>query len=617
MATATHPRPITLPSSESGVWSWITTVDHKRIGILYLVTAFVFFIAAGIEALIMRLQLAAPNQELVSGDMFNQLFTMHGTAMIFMAIMPLNAAFFNFLVPLMIGARDVAYPRLNAFSYWLFLFAGLFLNASFIGGAPNVGWFAYAPLTEKLYSPTTGVEFWILGLALLGAASIVAAINFIVTILNMRAPGMTFRRLPVFVWMTLITSFLIVLAFPPFTVATILLYFDRVLGSTFFIPAGEAGGNPLLWQHMFWFMGHPEVYILILPAMGAVSEILPTFSRKPLFGYTAVVFSGISIGFLGFTVWAHHMFVVGLGTVVNAAFSVSTILIAIPTGVKVLNWSATLFGGSISLKTPLYFAVGFVALFTIGGLSGMMHASPPVDAQQSDSYWIVAHLHYVLFGGSIMGIFGGLYYWWPKMTGRLLNDSIGKVQFWLAFIGMNVTFGPMHILGNDGMTRRIYTYSSGQGWDEWNLVATIGSFVIALSMLLFLYNVWLSLIGGEEAGNDPWDGQTLEWSIPSPPPLYNFRTIPVVGSNRPFWDSKYSDIPLAEAVEDAEEEEIHMPPPSYWPAVVALGLSLAAVGLIYSYPLAIVSVLAMFAGIFAWTKESTEMSHGETGAQGY
>ena len=617
MATATQPRPITLPSSESGIWSWITTVDHKRIGILYLVTAFVFFIAAGIEALIMRLQLAAPDQQLVSGDMFNQLFTMHGTAMIFMAIMPMNAAFFNFLVPLMIGARDVAYPRLNAFSYWLFLFAGLFLNASFIGGAPNVGWFAYAPLTEKAYSPTTGVEFWILGLALLGAASIVAAINFIVTILNMRAPGMTFRRLPVFVWMTLITSFLIVLAFPPFTVATILLYFDRVLGSSFFIPTEVGGGNPLLWQHMFWFMGHPEVYILILPAMGAVSEILPTFSRKPLFGYTAVVFSGISIGFLGFTVWAHHMFVVGLGPVVNAAFSVSTILIAIPTGVKVLNWSATLFRGSISLKTPLYFAVGFVALFTIGGLSGMMHASPPVDAQQSDSYWIVAHLHYVLFGGSIMGIFGGLYYWWPKMTGRLLNDSIGKVQFWLAFIGMNVTFGPMHFLGNDGMPRRIYTYAAGQGWDEWNLVATIGSFVIALSFLLFLYNVWLSLMSGEEAGNDPWDGQTLEWSIPSPPPLYNFRTIPIVGSNRPFWDSKYSDTPLTEAVEDAEEEEIHMPPPSYWPVVVSLGLSLAAVGLIYSYPLAIVSVLAIFAGIFAWTKESTESPHGETGAQGY
>ena len=560
----------------------------------------------------MRSQLAGPELQVVGGDTFNQLFTMHGTSMIFLAIMPLNASFFNYLIPLMIGARDVAYPRLNAFSYWLFLFGGLFLNASFIGGAPDVGWFAYAPLTEKGFAPGTGVEFWIVGLAILGVASIVSSMNFIVTILNMRAPGMTFRRLPVFVWMSLITSFLVVFAFPPFTVATILLYFDRLLGSHFFIPAiidGQAaGGDPLLWQHMFWFFGHPEVYVLILPAMGIVSEVLPTFSRKPLFGYTAVVFSGISIGFLGFTVWAHHMFVVGLGALPNSVFAASTMLIAIPTGVKVLNWSATLYKGSISLKTPFYFAVGFLVLFTIGGLSGMMHASPPVDSQQSDSYWIVAHLHYVLFGGALMGIFAGLYYWIPKMSGRVLNEGLGQVHFWLMFAGMNVTFGPMHMLGNDGMPRRIYTYATDQGWEVWNLVATIGSFIIAVSILVFMYNVLVSLLGGRDAGDDPWDGQTLEWSISSPPPVHNFATVPTVGSNRPHWDSKYGD-----SLSSQEEvtEEIHMPPPSYWPVFVALTLTLASVGLIYFYPLAAIAVIATIGGVMAWAKEPVVLPHRE------
>ena len=600
------------PASESRIWSWVTTVDHKRIGILYLVTAFAFFIGGGIEALIMRLQLAGPDGQLTSGDTFNQLFTMHGTSMIFLAIMPLNASFFNFMIPLMIGARDVAYPRLNAFSYWLFLFGGLYLNASFIGGAPNVGWFAYAPLTEPGYALTKGVEFWIVGLAILGLASIISSLNFIVTILNMRAPGMTFRRLPVFVWMTLVTSFLVVFAFPPFTVATILLFFDRLLGSQFFIQTAGGGGDPVLWQHMFWFFGHPEVYILILPAMGIVSEVLPTFARKPLFGYTAVVFSGISIGFLGFTVWAHHMFVVGLGALPNAVFAASTMLIAIPTGVKVLNWSATLYKGSISLKTPFYFAAGFLVLFTIGGLSGMMHASPPVDAQQSDSYWIVAHLHYVLFGGALMGIFAGLYYWIPKMSGRILNDRLGQLHFWLMFIGMNVTFGPMHVLGNDGMPRRIYTFPSGQGWDAWNMVATIGSFVIAAGVLVFMYNVFVSLVRGKKAGADPWDGQTLEWAIPSPPPVHNFAAIPVVGSNRPHWDAKYGDAPEQP---QAGEGEIHMPPPSYWPVFVAFTLAMAAVGLLYSYPLAAIAVIATLGGIFAWTKEPVDAPAGGSNGQ--
>ena len=594
------------PTSYEGWWSWVTTVDHKRIGILYGVTAFIFFLIAGVEALIMRMQLARPEQDIVSPEVFSQLFTMHALTMIFLAIMPLGAAFFNFMIPLMIGARDVAFPRLNALSYWMFLGGGILLNSGwFLGGSPNSGWFAYANLTDETFNLGKGMDFYVVGLLVLGTASMAAGFNFLVTIINMRAPGMSLMRMPVFVWMTLITSFLIILAFPIITVGLIELLFDRTFGTNFFVPAG--GGNPVMWQHLFWLFGHPEVYILILPAMGIVSEVLPTFSRKPLFGYPVIVLSGVLIGFMGWGVWSHHMFTVGLGPVANTAFALSTMAIAIPTGVKIFNWIATLWGGSVDIKTPLLFAIGFIAMFIIGGLSGIMHASPPSDAQQQDTYFIVAHIHYVLFGGSIFAIFSGIYYWWPKMTGRMLGESLGKLHFWLTFIGFNITFFPMHFLGMDGMPRRVYTYDADMGWNFWNGVSTAGSVFIAVATLLFILNVIRSLRKGERAGDDPWDGRTLEWSISSPPPVYNFATIPQVHSRDAHWEEKYGDggltapVPVAGASNGAHEEHtedqghgagtaehsgqhqeghhgIHMPALSYYPILIALGFTVAGYG---------------------------------------
>jgi cytochrome c oxidase subunit 1 len=572
---------------ESVLWSWLTTVDHKRIGILYGTSAFVFFLVGGIEALIMRLQLAVPDNTLVSAHRFNELFTMHGTTMIFLGVMPLSAAFFNYMLPLMIGARDVAFPRLNALSYWIFLSGALFLNASWVlGVAPDGGWFGYANLSSDQFSPGLNIDFWMLGLQILGISSMLAGFNFIVTIINMRAPGMTLMRMPVFVWMSLVTQFLLVLAFPAITVGLILLMFDRFFGTLFYAPS--AGGDPLLWQHLFWIFGHPEVYILILPAMGIVSEVLPTFSRKPLFGAPFVIFSGITIGFLGFGVWSHHMFAVGMGPVADAAFSISTMLIAVPTGVKILNWLSTLWGGSIRFTTALYMSLGFIAMFTMGGLSGVMHASPPVDLQQTDTYFVVAHFHYVLFGGSIFGLFSGIYYWWPKITGRLLDERLGKWHFWMMLIGFNVTFFPMHFLGLIGMPRRIYTYAPDLGWNFWNLVSTIGAFLIAVSLLFFIANVVKTLRAGTTVGPDPWDGRTLEWSISSPPPVYNFAVVPTVHDRDEFWLEKYGDghggKPLGRPQPATAQEiaAIHMPAPSYWPILLALCLVLMVSGLMVS-----------------------------------
>ncbi len=593
--------------SKSGVWSWITTVDHKRIGILYGVSAVCFFLVGGVEALIIRLQLAEAESSLIGAGLFNQLFTMHALTMIFLAIMPLGAAFFNFIVPLQIGARDVAFPRLNALSYWLFIFGALLLNSSFIfGGAPDVGWFAYANLTAAEYSPSDAVDFFALGMLVLGVSSLAAALNFIITILNMRAPGMTLMRMPVFTWMTLVVSFLLVFALPILTVGLVQLLFWREFGMPFF--SASEGADPLLWQHIFWLFGHPEVYILILPAMGIVSEILPTYSRKPLFGYSTVVFAGVAIGFMGFAVWAHHMFTVGLGSIALAAFSASTMLIAVPTGIKIFNWIATMWGGAIHLTTAMLFAIGFVALFVIGGLSGVMHASPPVDTQQQDTYFVVAHLHYVLFGGSIMGLFGGIFYWFPKMTGRLLSEGLGKLQFWLMFIGMNVTFGPMHLVGIDGMPRRINTYDASMGWELLNQIETVGAFIIALSVAVFLYNFFKSVKSGEPSGDDPWDGRTLEWSISSPPPEYNFARIPVVHSNEPFWDQKHPELKhdapaIAGGMTEEAEESIHMPNPSYWPIVVGFGTALSA-GLVIINPwLAAIGAVIALLGIYGWCFE--------------
>jgi len=612
-----------------GIWSWLATVDHKRIGILYGFSAFFFFILGGIEALLIRIQLITPESEFLNPDQYNRIFTMHGTTMVFLVVMPLSSAFFNLLVPLMIGARDVAFPRLNAFSYWTFLVGGIFLNASFFTGgnifqgelgAPDAGWFGYSTLTSTKFSPGHGVDFWVFGLQILGVASLAGGFNFIVTILNMRAPGMSLFRMPLFVWMTLVTSFLIVFAMPVIAVALFELMFDRLFDANFFNP--DAGGNPLLWQHMFWLFGHPEVYILILPAMGIVSEILPTFARKPLFGYPFVVFSGLAIGFMSWGVWVHHMYTTGLGTVANAAFGVSTIMIGVPTGVKIFNWMATLWGGSIRLSTALLFAVGFVGMFTIGGLSGITHSMVPSDYQQQDTYYVVAHFHYVLFGGAIFGLFGGAYYWFPKFTGRLMNEGLGQINFWTLLIGFNLTFFPMHMSGLLGMPRRIYTYSEGQGWDLWNMMATIGAFVIACSVSVFIVNLILSLTRGEKSGDDPWDARTLEWSLPSPVPHYNFKEIPQVHALDDFWHRKYTEdeagrpIPVVAggSGQDEEHEEhdghdIHMPSPSYFPLIASLGFPFIATGLIYHTALVPVGAALLLVGLYGWAMEpATEES---------
>jgi cytochrome c oxidase subunit 1 len=630
-APVPHTTGVVAPSREvarayHGLWSWITTVDHKRIGILYGVSAFTFFLIGGLEALVIRLQLWAPNMTLVSAQMFNALFTMHATTMIFLAIMPLSAAFFNFIIPLQIGARDVAFPRLNAFSYWVFISGAVLLHVSFlVGSAPDVGWFGYANLTAREFSPGPAVDFWLLGLQVLGVSSVAAALNFLITIINMRAPGMTYMRLPIFVWMSLITMVLIVLAFPAITVGLILLMFDRFFGTNFFIVA--KGGDPVLWQHLFWVFGHPEVYILILPAMGVASEILPVFSRKPLFGYAVMVYSGLAIAFLSFGVWAHHMFAVGLGPMADAIFSASTMLIAIPTGVKVFNWIATMWGGAIRFSTAMLFAVSFISMFIIGGLSGVMHASPPADLQQTDTYFVVAHIHYVLIGGSIFALFAGIYYWFPKMTGRLLNETLGKLHFWTFFLAFNVTFMPMHWTGLvGGMPRRVYTYGSELNVTELNQASTIGALALGLSVLIFVVNAFVSLRSGKRAGNDPWEGATLEWSIPSPPPVYNFARVPVVHSRDALWALKHpervhgSAAHASHAAAEAhdghgaqaadEPPVIHMPSPSYFPVMIAMGLLVGASGLLVTYvagaagyAVSAIGFLVVLAGIFGWSYE--------------
>ena len=609
------------------------TVDHKRIGTMYGITAFVFFLVGGIEALIMRLQLARADSDLVSPEVFNQLFTMHGTTMIFLVVMPIGAAFFNWMIPLMIGARDVAFPRLNAFSYWLFLSGGLFINLSFaFNAAPNAGWFGYANLTEVPYSLGDNTTFWLIGLQLLGVASLAAAFNFIITIINLRAPGMSFMKMPVFIWMSLIVQILLVLAFPVITVALIELQFDRLYGTNFFNPV--AGGEPVFWQHMFWLFGHPEVYILILPAMGIVSEVLPTFSRKPLYGYPFVVMAGASIAFMGFFVWSHHMFTVGLGPAANAAFALSTMAIAIPTGVKIFNWIGTVWGGQVRLQTPMLFSLAFVALFIVGGLSGIAHASPPTDAQQQDTYFIVAHFHYVLFGGSMFGLFAGVYYWWPKFTGKRLGETLGKWHFWLMFIGMNLTFFPMHWVGLDGMPRRIFTYPADSGWETINSWSTIGAFIIAFSILLFIINYFRTWRREPTYEADPWDGRTLEWSIPSPVPVYNFKEIPTVEYLDDWWAQKYPESVNAEPRErspgqpapagaedmspldgqdvssygassygDDEDHGIHLPDKSYYPLIAAVGFAFFGGSLMNAWWLTLIAGFIMMFGIMGWIFE--------------
>jgi cytochrome c oxidase subunit I len=518
----------------TGWTSWLTTTDHKKIGILYLVTTFVFFLLGGVEALLMRLQLSGADATLLEPKTYNALVTMHGSTMVFLFVVPVLAGFANYLVPLMIGARDMAFPRLNALSYWLFLFGGVAFYLSIFFTPPSGGWTSYAPLSDDAFLPDGGIDAWIFMIHLTGLSSLVGAVNFVATIHNMRGRGMSWGRMPLFVWTVLIYAYLLILALPVVAAAVTMLLTDRHFGTGFF--DNTAGGDPMLWQHLFWFFGHPEVYIMVLPAFGMISEVLPVFARKPIFGYKAIAASTAAIAFLGMLVWAHHMFTTPTATVVLAFFMLSSFAIAVPTGIKIFNWLATLWRGTIIFKTPLYFAVGFLSTFVIGGISGVILAIFPVDWYLHDTYFVVAHMHYVLFGGAVFGIFAGLYYWFPKMTGRMMNERVGKASFWLMFIGFNLTFLIQHSAGLDGMPRRIYWYPDHAGWELENLISTIGSFVLGIGVVVTIINVLYSYKLGPKAGNDPWRANTLEWFTQSPPPENNFDVIPRVRSVEPMKD---------------------------------------------------------------------------------
>ena len=602
------------PTRRTGLLSWLTTVDHKKLGILYILSSFAFMGLASVEAFIMRLQLMRPGQQLVSPDFFNQMFTMHGVTMVFLAIMPLGIGFANYFVPLMIGARDLAFPRMNAFGYWVYSLGGLMIYTSFfLGGAPDIGWTGYAPNTSLSANPGLGVDFYAFGLFISGIGTTATAMNLIVTIINMRAPGMTFMRMPVFPWMMLITSFMIIFAFPPLTIAFLELILDRTFGTLFYVQ--EAGALPILWQHLFWIFGHPEVYIIILPAFGVISEIIPTFSRKPLFGYPVMILSGIMIAFMGFAVWTHHMFTTGLGPVVNTAFSITSFIIGIPTGVKIFNWVGTLWGGSIRFTVPILYALAFLVTFTLGGITGIMVAMPTFDAQAHDTYFVVAHFHYVMGGGALMAFFGAVYYWFPKMTGRLIDERLGKVAWFFTVLGFHVLFFPQHIAGLMGMPRRIQTYPAGIGLETVNMVSTIGSWIMGVGLILILINVIQGFRAPKNAGNDPWDGRTLEWSIPSPPPYYNFAVQPVVNSLDAHWASKYPETMHVTPPDPAEGRKydaggVHIPGQSWYPMVAALAITIGCYGLMYdNLVLAVISGLSFIACIFGWAFEGVGGHH--------
>ncbi len=597
----------------------LATVDHKTIGKRYLVTAFVFLILGGLEAAAMRAQLSGADKRLLSPEAYNQLFSIHGVTMIFLYASPILSGFANYIWPLLIGSRDMAFPRLNALSFWIFLLSGLFIYSSvLVGQVPDRGWFAYAPLTESQYAPGLNMDFYALGLTFLGLSTTVGAINFIVTFFKLRAPGMSLNRVPIMMWGTLTASVSIVFAMPSLTVACILLWFDRRLGMHFF--EASAGGHPMLWQHLFWIFGHPWVYIVVLPAMGIVSDALPVFCRRPLVGYTFVALATIATGILGFGVWVHHMFATGLPSVAMTFFGAASMVITIPSAVAVLAWIATIWYGRIVAKTAFLFMAGFVVLFVIGGVSGVMTAAVPYDWQLTDSYFIVAHLHYVLVGINVFAVMAGFYYWMPKMTGRLLNERLGKWNFWVMFLGFNLGFFPMHIAGLLGMPRRIYTYPSGLGWSTVNLISSIGAYVFAVGVLLFIINALWSIRRGAIAGPNPWDAGTLEWSTPSPPPAYNFAVIPTVRSRHPLWEdrlppegggrSSFSDgltIPEGrETVEtsalDAEPRAVlQMPEDSLWPLILASGLTALFYGLLIVGPvLAGIGLAVTVVAIIGW-----------------
>jgi len=615
---AAQPKPLpTEPQNYlqgGGLIGWLTTIDHKRVAVLYAVASFVFMAVGGLEAMLIRMQLWSPDNHLISAALYNQLFTMHGTTMIFLVVMPLEVGFFaNFVLPLQIGARDVAFPRINALSFWVFLVGAIFLHLGWLwGGLPDAGWFGYANLTERYFSPGLNLDFWVVGLLILGTSTVLSGLNFFVTIVTMRARGMTFMRMPMFTWAMLVTVVLILIAFPPLTVGLIFLTLDRFFGAHFYQSA--YGATPILWQHLFWLFGHPEVYIMALPAFGMISEVVPVFSRKPLFGYPMMAYSLVLIAFLSYGVWGHHMFATGMGPVADSAFAITSMLIAIPTGIKIFSWIATVWGGSLRMTTAFYFALGMILEFTIGGLSGIMHASAPIDLQQTDSYFVVAHFHYVLFGGSMFAILSGIYYWWPKVTGRMLNEPLGKLQFWLTIIGFNGTFFPMHILGMWGMPRRIYTYGAGLGWTHLNQLETLSAFILGLAFLAMYINLIWSTRAGEAAPADPWDGRSLEWSIASPPPAYNFAKVPEVRGRDAFWVMKYGRAgsrgiamfmagqtpPVPESQQALPAESIHMPAPSIFPLVVALGIGLMGSGLVIGeWRIIAIGVLTVIASVIA------------------
>ena len=553
LSTATVPAVIPTTKERASIptllHEWVTTTDHKKLGVMYIVAGLTFLVVAGLMAALIRIQLAVPNNHFLSPQVFNRLFTMHGTAMVFLVGMPIIAGLMNYLVPLMIGARDMAFPRLNAFGFWIFLFGGLLLYFSYLaapgltgaGSAPDVGWFAYAPLTSKAFSRGHSTDYWVLAILLTGIGSVASAINVIVTTLTMRCRGMILMRMPLFVWIVFLTACLIVIALPPLSAAQIMLLLDRYLGGKFFDT--QAGGSAVLWQHFFWIFGHPEVYILMLPGFACVSEIIPVFSRKPIFGYAVMVGATVMIGFISLGVWAHHMFSVGMTAVGNTFFASSSMLVAIPTGIKIFNWLGTMWGGKLRFHTPMLFSIAFLFQFLCAGLTGVMLGVAPFDWQLTDSYFVVAHFHYVLIGGLLFTIFAAIYYWFPKVTGRMLSEKIGKWHFWLFLIGFNLTFGPQHISGILGMPRRIYTYDAGRGWETWNMLSTIGVAIQAVGILCFVWNIIHSLRQGKKAGDDPWDAWTLEWTTTSPPAEYNFEMLPEVRSRRPLWDLKHPEDP--------------------------------------------------------------------------
>lgn len=634
MATSSRPSPIaaqdgllTRPTWTSGFWSWLTTVDHKRLGILYVLSGLFFLSVGTIESALIRLQLIAPNMKILSPQLYNEMFTAHGVTMVFLAVMPLGIGLANYMIPLQIGARDLAFPRLNAFGYWIYLFSGfIFLSSWFLGSAPDAGWFAFAPLTSLSNNPGHGIDFYMVALFLSGIGTLVTAMNLIVTIINLRAPGMTFMRLPLFTWMILVMMFMIVFAFPPFTIALFQVIMDRSFGTLFYVP--EAGSMPILWQHLFWIFGHPEVYIVIMPAFGAISEIIPTFSRKPLFGYPIMVLSGIFIGFMSFAVWSHHMFTTGLGPVANAAFSLTSITIGIPTGAKIFNWLGTMVGGKIRLATPMLFAIAFIITFTMGGVTGVMVALPPFDAQVQDTYFVVAHFHYVMVAAFLMAFLGAVYYWFPKATGRLLSERLGKVVFVLIAGGLHLIFFPQHLLGLLGMPRRTQTYFAGYGFEIWNLLSTLGVAVAVVGALIFAFDFFRSIRGGKVAGNDPWDARTLEWSISSPPPEHDFDVLPIVTDRDPHWHTKHPELDFYEtdhdpfgptedahkdnvdAVQDADEADvydthgIHIPGQSWYPFTMAAVLFVGGYAVIYhNWILGALCFFLVLVATFGWALE--------------